>query len=72
MTYQILSEKGVFCMYIKKSVLATLTALVGMIVLIVLSVMFCFTEIEIPVQAYAVGWFGCLFLMQFISAKIYR
>ncbi len=67
-----LSEKGVFFMYIRKSVLGALTAFAGIVFLAVLSILFCFTEIAIPVLLYAAGWFGCLGLMLLAVSRIYR
>lgn len=59
-------------MYIKRSVLAMLTAFTGVVVLLVLTVLFCFTQTQIPTAVYAAGWFGCLGAMLAVVTKIYR
>ena len=59
-------------MYIKRSVLAMLTAFTGVAVLLVLTVLFCFTQTQIPTAVYAAGWFGCLGAMLVVVTKIYR
>lgn len=65
-------RKVCFIMYIKKSVLSALTAFVGAVVLLLLAVLFCFTEIGIPAWVYAAGWFGSLWSVLYIVSRIYR
>ena len=47
-------------MYIRKSVLCVITGILGVSVLAVLCVLFCFTQTNVPTAVYAAGWFGCL------------
>ncbi len=49
-----------------------LTAFTGVVVLLVLTVLFCFTQTQIPTAVYAAGWFGCLGAMLAVVTKIYR
>lgn len=68
----VISEKGVFFMYIRKSVLYMLTGVVGTAVLSVLCVLFCFTQTGVPSAVYAAGWFGCLGAMLAATGRISR
>ena len=47
-------------MYIRKSVLCVITGILGVSVLAVLCVLFCFAQTNVPTAVYAAGWFGCL------------
>lgn len=49
-----------------------LTGILGTAVLVVLCVLFCFTQTEIPTAVYAAGWFGCLGAMLAVVSKISR
>lgn len=71
-TKGLISEKGVFVMYIRKSVLYMITAVLGAVVLAVLCVLFCFAQTEVPSAVYAAGWFGCLGAMLAASDRISR
>lgn len=59
-------------MYIRKSLLGGLIAAAGMAVLAILTVLFCFTEIQIPAAVYAAAWTGCLCAMLRGASRIYR
>lgn len=61
-----------FIMYIRKSFLGALTAAAGMAALAVLTVLFCFTETELPTIVYAAAWAGCLYAMLRGASRIYR
>ncbi|HJC33184.1 hypothetical protein H6B07_13020 [Mediterraneibacter glycyrrhizinilyticus] len=50
-------------MYIRKSVLRGIAAIAGIIILAAVAVLYCFTEISIPMPVYAAVWFGCLAVM---------
>lgn len=50
-------------MYSGKSVLRGIAAVGGIIILIMVAVLYCFTEISIPMPVYAAVWFGCLAAM---------
>lgn len=64
-------ERCVF-MYIRKSVLYALTAVLGAAFLSVLCILYCFTQTEVPTAVYAAGWFGCLGAMLAAAGKIGR
>lgn len=59
-------------MYIRKSLLGGLTAAAGMTALAVLTVLFCFTETQLPTIVYAAAWIGCLYAMLRGTSRIYR
>lgn len=59
-------------MYIRKSVLGALTAIAGGAVLLILVILFCFTQTEVPSFVYAAAWFGCLGAMLAAVGRIYR
>lgn len=50
-------------MYRGKSVFNEITAAAGIVILIMVAVLYCFTEISIPMPVYATVWFGCLAAM---------
>lgn len=50
-------------MYSRKSVFKGIAAVMGIIILIIVAVLYCFTEISVPVPVYAAVWFGCLAAM---------
>ena len=43
-----------------------------MAALAVLTVLFCFTETELPTIVYAAAWAGCLYAMLRGASRIYR
>lgn len=47
-------------MDIRRSVINGIVAVSGIIFLIVLAVLYCFTEISIPMPVYAAAWSGCI------------
>lgn len=47
-------------MDIRKSVFNRIISISGIISLIVLAVLYCFTEISVPTPVYAAAWFGCI------------
>lgn len=47
-------------MYIRKSVISRIIMTVGACILAVLTVLFSFTEVEIPHMVYAVVWLGSI------------
>lgn len=59
-------------MYIRKSVLGACTIAAGVVFLMVLLVLFCFTEINIPVPVYVSAWLVGLGAMWMAAARIYR
>ena len=65
-------RKVCFIMYIRKSVLCVLTGILGVSVLAVLCVLFCFTQTNVPTAVYAAGWFGCLGAMMAAAGRISR
>lgn len=50
-------------MYMKKSILEAAVLIIGAIVLCILAVLYCFTEVNIPSAVYLVSWVGCLYAM---------
>ena len=56
-------------MYIRKSVLCVITGILGVSVLAVLCVLFCFAQTNVPTAVYAVGWFGCLGAMMAAAGR---
>ena len=59
-------------MYIRKSVLCAVTGILGVSVLTVLCVLFCFAQTNVPTAGYAAGWFGCLAAMMAAAGRISR
>ena len=59
-------------MYIRKSVLCVITGILGVSVLGVLCVLFCFAQTNVPTAVYAAGWFGCLGAMMAAAGRISR
>lgn len=59
-------------MYIKKSVLGILTSVLGVSVLAVLCVLFCFAQTHVPTVVYGLCWMGCLVFMLRAAARISR
>lgn len=47
-------------MDIRKSVFNGIVSVLGIILLIVLAVLYCFTEFSVPTPVYAAAWFGCI------------
>ena len=58
-------------MYIRKSVLRVITAVIGIIILSAVALMYCFTDIATPMPVYAAVWFGCLAAMLAGSSGIH-
>ncbi len=47
-------------MNIRKSVFNSIISITGIVFLIVLAVLYCFTEVSVPTPVYAAAWFGCI------------
>ena len=47
-------------MYIKKSVLSNFIIVAGGAVLLILTLLYCFTECRIPTVCFAIAWAGCI------------
>ena len=60
---EIIYEKGVFFMYIRKSVLSAAAVIIGAVILLTMAFLFCFTEIGIPSGLCAAVWFLVLYLV---------
>ena len=50
-------------MYIRKSILKAAVLTLGIIILTVLAVLYCFTETNIPSSVYLISWLVCLHAM---------
>lgn len=59
-------------MYIKKSVLKAAVLTAGSIILILLAVLYCFTETNISSTVYLISWLACLYAMLAGTAEIDR
>lgn len=59
-------------MYIRKSILEAAVLTVGIIVLIALAVLYCFTETNIPSAVYLISWLVCLYAMLAGTSEIAR
>ncbi len=59
-------------MYIKKSILEAAVFIIGAVVLCILAVLYCFTEVDIPSAVYLVSWVGCLYAMLTGTERIAR
>ena len=59
-------------MYIRKSVLCVITGILGVSVLAVLCVLFCFAQTNVPTAVYAAGWFGCRADQQRVASDVKR
>lgn len=59
-------------MYMKKSILEAAVLIIGAIVLCILAVLYCFTEVNIPSAVYLVSWVGCLYAMLAGTERIAR
>lgn len=59
-------------MYIKKSILNTAVVFLGAVILTVLALLFCFTEINIPAGGYFAAWALCLGAMSACVSGISR
>ncbi len=54
-------------MDIRKSVFSGIVSVLGIVFLVILAVLYCFTEISVPVQVYASAWFGCIAAVLFVT-----
>ena len=52
--------------------ICVITGILGVSVLAVLCVLFCFAQTNVPTAVYAVGWFGCLGAMMAAAGRISR
>ena len=57
-------------MYVRKSVICGVIIFIGVLFLSVLSILYCFTEINIPGVLYILAWGLCIFLMVKSVSKI--
>lgn len=57
-------------MYIRKSVISKAAIFVGITMLSVLSVLYCFTELAIPKIFYILAWGGCILAMVKIVSRM--
>lgn len=59
-------------MYIKKSIISGFVMTLGGIILAVLAILFCFTEIQLPGAACISIWIVCIWAVRTIMHKIER
>lgn len=57
-------------MYIRKSVISKIIMVVGMGILAVLAVLFCFTEVDISGAACMLAWLGCIVAVVELTEKL--
>ena len=57
-------------MYISKKILGAVVLAAGIVILTALTVLYCFTEMQIPSWCYAAGWIGCLLGMMRCERRI--
>lgn len=65
-----IAKRGVIFMYIKKSVICGVIIFTGVLLLLVLSILYCFTEINIPGVLYILAWVLCIFFVVKSVSKI--
>lgn len=61
-----------FMLYVKKSFLSGIVMIIGSMVLIVLAILYCFTEIHIPGLVYTIAWIGSILAVVDIVNRIER
>ena len=66
----ILSKGRCVFMYIRKSVISKLILAIGVGVLAILTILYSFTEINIPTGIYAVVWGGCIAIVTELVHKV--
>lgn len=59
-------------MYIKKSILSGMIMTVGACLLVLLTILFCFTEVAIPRILYIVVWIACVVVVVETVSKVER
>ena len=59
-------------MYLRKAVLKKLTIVIAIIVLLIVGILYCFTELAVPTLLYVGVWFGCLAVMLLETSEVYR
>lgn len=59
-------------MYRKKSLLSGMIMIIGMVVLLVIAVLFCFTEIHISRYEYMTVWLVCIWMIAVLTKKVER
>lgn len=57
-------------MYIKKSVISGIVMVLGAVVLAILAVLYCFTEVQIPGYVYIIAWIGSILAVVDIVDRI--
>ncbi|HIZ75731.1 MAG TPA: hypothetical protein H9723_10920 [Candidatus Mediterraneibacter stercoravium] len=57
-------------MYIRKAIIGAAVLMAGIIILGGLTVLYCFTETNIPTQVYLISWMMCLYVMLACSRRI--
>lgn len=57
-------------MYIKKSVISKIVMAIGMGILIVLTVLFCFTEVNVPGTVCMMAWIVCIVTVAELTDKL--
>lgn len=57
-------------MYIGKRTSGIIILFAGMVLLTVLAVLYCFTDLDIPSWCYGAGWIGCLCAMVRCTKRI--
>ena len=56
----------------KKSIMSGAVIVFGTAVLLILAVLYCFTEVQVPVYVYIFGWTGSILAVVDIVGKIER
>ena len=67
-----ISKRGVIFMYVKKSIVSGIITFLGIIVLCILSILYCFTELNIPEVFYFLAWGLCISFMVGSVSRIER
>lgn len=67
---EIYERKVCVIMYIKKSVISGIIIMTGICVLAALTILYCFTEVQIPRAVYMAIWVGCIAAVTEIVGKI--
>lgn len=59
-------------MYIRKSVLKKFVLVMSIVILLIVGILYCFTELAVPTVIYGAAWFGCLAVMLAGTSGMYR